>query len=217
MGPLSDELLTAGIHEAFVAFLNGYSRWGGWQYPGWGAGTEDAFKGPLIWSEADCVFRFALELERLFPDQIHHEVKINSDTRSDFNRKREKNREIDIVIADMSSFPGGQPARHAFRSWQYDAFIEGKYFGKGSLKGRWKFKGREQVRSVQSDFKRLAEHRALGRCRVAAVLVVDDDGRYEEYAKGIERPDGVIELVACKKELIARGLIDGRDPGMAES
>lgn len=54
MGPQTEELLTAGIQQAFSAFLKGYARWGGWQHPGWSAETEDAYKGPLIWSEADC-------------------------------------------------------------------------------------------------------------------------------------------------------------------
>jgi hypothetical protein len=122
--PLDDDVVLDRLHAVHRRFLAGYAEWGGYRFHGWTHETDKAnYLGPVIWSEADCVLRFALQLEKEFPNQVHCEVKIDTSTRLDFPSDGEKTRQrVDIGVSDLSEFDGGEGAYDVFRSLHYALF-----------------------------------------------------------------------------------------------
>ena len=115
------------------------------------------------------------------------EVALNSSTVHDFDRKRgDVPQMIDIVVSDLSEFedPDSDPriAHHV-----HEAFIEAKHF----RKGWWPVSAARALDSVQRDVDRLAEHINRGHCRVAAVLILDDERFFTDRGSGIKWPHSV--------------------------
>ena len=133
------------------------------------------------------MFRFALELEREFPRQVHCEVKLNTSTRLDFPEGDEKAQQVDIGISDLTGFAADYTAYDRFRRHHHLAFIEAKWFLKGWAGHQWEFVARDQVASVQQDVDKLQRHLRLGRCAVAAMLVVDDEDFFDQRANQLIR------------------------------
>jgi hypothetical protein len=198
----------ARLHDAHRRFLAGYAEWGGYRFHGWTNKTDSAnYLGPVIWSEADCVLRFALELEKDWPSQVHCEVKIDASTRLDFPSDGEKARQrVDIGVSDLDGFDAGEDAYDAFRSLRHALFVEVKWFQKGWRDGQWKFDGLQHVKSVEADLAKLDRHLRLRRCDVAAMLIVDDEGLFEEHGVDMRWPAGIERLIASPAELRRQGI-----------
>lgn len=125
------------VHLCFDRFLESYRGWGGFQHPG--RTTEDdpiAYLGAAIWSEGDCVYRFALELEREFPGKVHLEFPIATHTRGDYD-KSDGSQRIDIVVTDMTSFAEDKETAKRFKALTHDVFIEVKWLYKGPRGSAW--------------------------------------------------------------------------------
>lgn len=203
--PIDPDAVLARLNAAHEHFLDGYVRWGGYQFHGWTAEADQRnYHGPVVWSEADCVLRFALELEREFPEQVHCEVKINKSSRLDFPSDAEKAQQVDIAVSDLGAFEAGDGAYDAFRSHRHALFVEVKWFQKGWRGGQWEFDGLDHVRRVEADLIKLDRHLRLGRCQVAAMLVVDDEGLFEEHGADLAWPAGVHRLMASPTEVDRR-------------
>lgn len=208
--PLDAGVVLDRLHGAHRRFLAGYAEWGGYRFHGWTHQTDSAnYLGPVIWSEADCVLRFALELEKEkdFSNQVHCEVKIDKSTRLDFPSDGENARQrVDIGVSDLSEFDAGEGAYDVFRSLHHALFVEVKWFQKGWRDGQWQFDGLQHVKSVEDDLVKLDRHLRLGRCHVAAVLIVDDEGLFEEHGADMSWPAGVHRLIASPAELRRHGI-----------
>jgi hypothetical protein len=196
------------LHAAFDRLLVEYAELGGHRFHGWTRSDEPRnFHGPLIWSEADCVFRFALELEKEFPRMVHCELKVNKNTRLDFPEGDETAQQVDIGVSDVTGFVGDETAHDRFRQHQHVLLVEAKWFLKGYRGFQWEYVAHDQVSSVQTDLDKLARHLRLGRCAVAAMLVVDDEDFFEENGGNLAWPQGVEPLVCGPAELRRRGLL----------
>jgi hypothetical protein len=212
-------LLSAALDGAFARFLVSYGEYGGHRFHGWtDYGDPENYQGPMFWSEGDCVFRLALELEREFPGQVHLEVPVARWVFNDFNPKTDRRQFVDLVVSDLSSFERDGPAERAeqrFTTHRHEIFIEAKYFPHGSS-GRWRFDHIRKIPSILADAERLAAHLERGHCKVAAVLVVDNDNLFEDHRHNYEWPSNVELLVASPAatvdvSAIALGLADELD------
>ncbi len=192
-----------------------YSRCGGWrsEYAGYLDVDDPAFPGyvgSFAWSEADIQHRFANllhdefgELEADGDSAVHLELPIREGTRSDLDPvvapARRRVQHIDIVVTDprhLRGVPADQPSGigHAFRGQQHLAFIEVKWFHKGSTRWTRHNWNAKVIKGVEPDVDRLAEHVARGRCLVGAMLLVDDTGAYGERYSELKWPEEVIRL-----------------------
>jgi hypothetical protein len=126
-------------------------------------------------------------------------VGTRADLEKDKNGKWPAQQHIDIVVTDPNAIPAGDESSatelgEAFRSQRHLAFIEVKWFHKGSKrweKHNWKAKVKE---GVQPDLDRLEQHLAKGRCLVAAMLPVDDTGVYLDRYDELGWPADVLRL-----------------------
>jgi hypothetical protein len=205
----------ARLEAALGKLREEHTEYGGWrpEYGGY-LDTNDAsfpgYVGPLAWSEVDIQHRFANLLHEQFRDieseghtAIHLGLPIRVGTRSDLDPvpagKRAPLQHIDIVVTDPRELPdrrssSAQGIGHAFRALQHLAFIEVKWFHKGSEHWNahnWKAKVKD---GVQPDIDRLAEHRSKGRCLVAAMLLVDDTHAYIDRYRELNWPPDVLRL-----------------------
>jgi hypothetical protein len=144
-----------------------------------------------------------LDLE--FPLKVHCQFKLNKTTRADFERVPRQ--AVDIVVSDLSAFADPEADAAAMRTMTHDAFIEAKWFPKGWHKSSWEFDGRGRVKEVQDDLNRLADHLAAGRCRVAAMLIVQDEDFFDAHSATVTWPTGVRPLMVGPIELRERGLV----------
>lgn len=199
-----------GLMDAYERFLEGYAGWGGHAFHGWTDYPDTQnFQGPMVWSEADCAFRFALELERSFPRSVHAEFAIGKATRLDYAPDVERRQRVDLVVSDFSTFVEDEQSQDRFRTWPHDAFIETKWLVKGWAGNRFELDAHKRGASVHADIKKLDRHLELDRCSVAAVLVVDDEdfflmaGDPEPH----DTPSSVWRLVAGPRALRQRGLL----------
>jgi hypothetical protein len=167
------------LHAAFSRLLSEYAEFGGHRFHGWTTANEPRnYHGPLIWSEADCVFRLALELEKEFPRQVHCELKVNKNTRLDFPAEGEVgSMQVDIGVSDHSDFVVDDTSYNRFREHQHLLLVEAKWFQKGWAGNQWDFDARDQVGRVQQDLHKLERHLSLGRCAVARTLRCRGDAR----------------------------------------
>jgi hypothetical protein len=195
------------LHDAFGRLVAEYQQSGGYRFHGWTTDDEPRnYHGPLFWSEADGVFRLALELEKEFPRQVHCELKVDKNTRLDFPSEGEKRQQVDIGVSDLAGFVADETAYDRFRRHQHLLFVEAKWFPKGYRGFQWEYVARDQVNQVQGDLDKLARHLRLGRCAVAAMLVIDDEDFFAEGADGLSWPAGVERLICGPAELRRRGL-----------
>jgi hypothetical protein len=161
------------------AFMTQYAELGGHRFNGFtDYGDDRNYQGPLLWSEGDCQFRFALALEKRFPGMVHLEFPIAKHTCRDFNPELDKRQYIDIVVSDLKGF---DPERDVFAERTHDLFVEVKYAGNSGEK--WQFDSEGKISSgVRSDLERLTRNVELGRCRAAALVLVDDKSLLESKA-----------------------------------
>ena len=200
---LSKDEVRSRLNAAFDRFLSVYAQVGGHRYHGWDDYSDPRnFRGPTFWSEHDCVFRLALELEREFPRQVHMELPVARWSFADFNKSVDKRQSVDLVVSDLTNFVEDDTSQARFMSHRHELFVEAKYFPAGCSK-TWRFDHVRKVKSVYADAERLARHLERGHCLVAAVLVVDDDNLFEDHRTEHAWPDGVDMLVASARALDA--------------
>lgn len=207
-----DEQIAAGdaarevrkrLEPAFSAFLEIYAKFGGHRYYGWNDYDDPRnYKGPMFWSEHDCAFRFALELEQVFPQQVHLELPVVRWSFADF-KPGTTHQYIDIVVSDLAAFQEDDISQARFMSHRHEAFVEVKYFPAGCSR-RWKFDHVRKVPDVLRDAERLSKHYQARHCKLALVLVVDDDGLFEQHRTDHFWPEDVEILVASPQELKRR-------------
>ena len=206
VGEIEDRLI-----DAFERLVFAYARWGGYRFHGWTRmdDTRNYF-GPVIRSESDCTLRLAMELEREFPEAVHTEFPISKANFANYDPAVEPRQRVDLAITDLSGFLEDETSQDRFRALRHEAFVEVKWLTKGWRGGRFEMDARTRVGSVHADALKLANHLALGRCAVAATLVVDDEDYFTESAGGFQWPGGVWNLVVGPRTLVKYGLLDAR-------
>jgi hypothetical protein len=157
--------------RAFDRFLDLYAQVGQHLFHG-SADYHDprTYRGPTFWSEADCVYRFALELEKEFPSHVHLGFELSASTLYPFEKADRG--EVDLAVSDLSDFEVDDTSHQRFGTRKHELFVEAKYLPKG----HWP---RDVKKKIDHDIpanvaSQLARLRA-GRCRVAACFIVDDD------------------------------------------
>lgn len=194
------------MQAAHERLLRVYAELGGHNHFGWTVQEEGRnFLGTMIWTEADCVFRYGLELEKQFPGQVHFELGLNQATRADYKPKEQGQQKVDIVVSNLNAFVEDDTSMERFRSMTHEAFIEAKWLKKGWWGEKWEHDGYGRVTGIASDAARLADHVRAGRCRVGAVLVVDDECFFE-HKHEIDWPEEVELLLISPCELKRRGI-----------
>jgi hypothetical protein len=196
--------INTSLDAAFARLLDVYARLGGHNYYGWDDYDDPRnYKGPTFWSEDDCVYRLALELEKEFPHQVHLELPVVRWSFADYDSKVDAKQRVDLVVSDLLDFAEDETSQERFRTRQHELFLEGKYLPAGCSR-RWRFDHIRKIDDIAADAARLARHLERGHCQVAAVLVVDDDNLFEDNRP--EWPDAVRLLVASPQELERRGI-----------
>jgi hypothetical protein len=124
--------VSAQLDEAFDRFLQVYACFGAFNYYGWDDYAETRnFKGPTFWSEDDCVYRLALELEQEFPYQVHLELAVARWSFLDFDSTTDKKERVDLVVSDLHDFVEDETSQQRFMTRRQELFLEGKYFPAG--------------------------------------------------------------------------------------
>lgn len=189
---MDEERIRAGISSAFRELEILFQERGGFHYPGdlelkADSNENYGWFGPWAWSEGDYQFHFAKLLEKQFGEHVHLEMPLTRTTRDDLaaqeaedgTKKRGGNLHVDIVVSDLDDLERlprmGYEAGRCFRSRTHDAFIEVKRLRKGLP--NWVVKGRADVTSgITTDLEWLERHLQKKRCRVAAMLVANEQG-----------------------------------------
>jgi hypothetical protein len=205
---MTEAEIKALVRDALAELQALYSRIGGWRadYLGYLDQVDGfGYVGPLGWSEHDYQFLFANLLTARFQSEtglpmVHVEMPMRHGTRSDLPPTpagaKEKRGVIDIVVTDPLLPTDPIEATEAFRSIKHLAFIEVKWFHKGSLgwlKGNWK---RKVVEGVQPDLDRLSEHKKMGRCTYAGMLLIDDTAAYHSRYDELNWHEGAVDRLA---------------------
>jgi hypothetical protein len=94
--------ITGATLRAFDRFLDLYKKFGQHRFHG-SADYHDprTYRGPMLWSEADCVYRFALELEKEFPGHVHLGFQLSAATLFPFAASDRG--EVDLAVSDLST------------------------------------------------------------------------------------------------------------------
>jgi hypothetical protein len=201
---LDSSEIRAQLWKAFDRFLDVYAQHGGHCYHGWDDyGDPRNYRGPTFWSEDDCVYRLALELEHEFPHEVHLELPIARWSFADFDVAADKHQRVDLVVSRLLDFVEDETSQERFMRHRHALFVEGKYLPAGCSK-TWRFDHERKIMDVLADAERLARHVQREHCQVAAVFVVDDDNLFEEMREAHAWPDSVDLLVASPKELANR-------------
>jgi hypothetical protein len=198
--------VSARLDVAFERFLNVYARFGGHRYYGWDDYPDPRnFKGPTFWSENDCTYRLGLELEREFPYCVHYELPVAKWSFADFDKLVDKQQRVDLVVSDLHGFVEDETSQARFQAHPHELFVEVKYLPAGCRK-TYRFDHVSKVPAALADAVRLAQHVERRHCLVGAVLIVDDDGLYEELHEPVSWPAEVKLLLASPAELARRGI-----------
>jgi hypothetical protein len=206
---LPDASTVGGVHDkvmnAFDRLLVGYAVWGGHRYHGWTTYEDPSnFLGPVIWSERDCDLRFAFELEREWPQAVHMEFAISKASRLDYDKAAERFQRVDVAVSDLSGFGEDNSSFQRFRSHRHEAFFEVKWFLKGWGDNR---DAKNRLADIPADVAKLANHARLGRCAIAGMLIVDDEGYFQQHGSIDNWPTEVWRLYVGPRALTCRGLI----------
>ena len=211
-----------GVMDAYERLVEGYAKWGGYRWHGWTDFPDSHnYQGPVVWSEADASLRFAMELERQFPHAVHMELAIGKATRLDYDPDIERRQRVDLVVSDMSSFVEDETSQTRFQTLTHQAFIETKWLVKGWRGNRFEQDAIKRAASVWADTAKLTRHLQLGRCQVAAVLVIDDENYFSEHSPPDAPPavdaeaDEVWRLVVGPRALRDRGMLLAGDQAPA--
>jgi hypothetical protein len=215
--PVESDEVRRRLRAACERLLTEYAEWGGHRFHGWTDFPDTSnYFGPVVWSEADCVLRFCLELEKEFPRKVHCELSIDKATRDDWERQREpvpegkrpRRQAVDIVVSDLDGFLADSTAQAVFRHRQHEAFIEVKWLKRGWRGHTFEYDARKRVKQVEEDLQKLAWNLEVGRCATAAMLIFDDEDYFEEHSTATTWPAGVERLVVGPAALKRRGLAD---------
>jgi hypothetical protein len=207
--PLTTAEVETGLERAWQSFLVQYARLGGHNFYGFQNYDDPRnYKGPLIWSEGDAVYRFALELEREFPQMVHLEMPIARHSVGDYDPDKDKRQFVDVVVSDLRDFVEDEQSQERYFEHRHALFLEAKHFGRGSA-GRWRYDQIRKVPAIRADAERLAAHLERKHCSLAAVLVVDDDDLFEDEGGPEAWPENVRLLLASPRELSRRGIPAG--------
>jgi hypothetical protein len=76
----------------------------------------------MLWSEADCVYRFALELEKEFPGHIHIGFELSASTLYPF--AADDRSEVDLAVSALSDFDVSDTSHQRFGSYEHELFVE---------------------------------------------------------------------------------------------
>ena len=98
--------------------------------------------------------------------------------RLDYDAVDDKRQRVDLVVSDLSTFVEDDKSFDRFRTLRHGAFIEVKWLVKGWRGNRFEQDAVKRIASARADIARLQRHIDLGRCEVAAVLIVDDEDFY---------------------------------------
>lgn len=200
------EAVLRGTRAAHARLLDAYADWGGHNFYGWTV-QEDSqnFLGKTIWSEADCVFRFGVELEKEFPGQVHFELNLGKATRADYDPQKDKQQNVDIVVSNLDAFEEDETSMDRFRAKTHEAFIEAKWLKKGWWNQSWQRDAFKQVEGITRDAARLQDNLDRGRCLVAACLIFDDECFFEYHGGDPDWPPEVELLLVSPAELGRQG------------
>lgn len=207
--PLTNSEFETGLERAWQSFLAQYAHLGGHSFYGFQTYDDPRnYKGPLIWSEGDAAFRFALELEREFAQMVHLEMPVARHSVGNYDPVKDRRQFVDVVVSDLRDFVEDEHSQERFFAHRHALFVEVKHFGRGSA-GRWRFDAIKKVPAIRADAERLAMHLERNHCSLAAVLVVDDDDLFEDEG-GLEAwPEMVKLLLASPRELLRHGIAAG--------
>jgi hypothetical protein len=126
-------------------------------------------------------------------------------TFADFDKQIDKVERVDLAVTDLHGFVEDETSQQRFRQHEHELFVEVKYFPAGGSK-TWRYAHERNVPSVLADANRLARHLERTHCRLAACLVVDDEGLFAELYDKEAWPAEVKLLLANPDELARRGI-----------
>jgi hypothetical protein len=215
MAVVTADQVRDSLHAAFDRFLVQWARRGGHRYHGRPSADDPrSYSGPMVWSENDCVYRLALELEKEFPGQVHFEFKMSASSVWDFDvGKGDTQDAVDLVVSDLDDFVEDESSHRRFGTKQHELFIEAKWFQKRF----WTNSVRAGMEGVKADALKQEKRLERGRCLVAALLVVDDENAFEDRRHEVAVPDGIELLVASPRELRQRGLVEPGQEGAEQA
>jgi hypothetical protein len=203
----SEEAVKAAVARAFNRFLGLYARFGQHRFHGSSDHKDPrTFRGPMFWSEADCVFRLGLELEKEFPGCVHLGFELSRSTLSPFDPDAGDVRsEVDLAVSDLAGFEPDERSHSQFGSRQHELFLEAKYLPKG----HWTRDVKKKIeRDIPANFAVQAARLERKRCLVAGCLIVDDDDHvFRAFQQGhLTPPPKLVLLHASPSLLEQRGI-----------
>jgi hypothetical protein len=194
--------ITEATRRAFDRFLELYATFGQHLFHG-SADFRDprTYRGPMFWTEADCVFRLGVELDREFPQCVHLGFELSASTLHPYEGSDRG--EVDLAVSDLADFEANEISHQRFGSRQHELFVEAKYLPKGHFPRDIK---RKIERDIPVNIRSQQARLQAGRCQVAACLIVDDE---DHVFRAIERgdlsvPSEVLLLHACPAILAGR-------------
>jgi hypothetical protein len=205
--PHTSENVTDALRRAFERFLQLYAQFGQHRFHG-SADWKDprTYRGPMLWTEDDCVFRLALELEKEYPRWVHMGFQFSKFAAYPWDPEQgDKKGEIDLVVSDVTGFEPDSTSHHRFGSRRHELFLEAKHLPKG----QWSRDVKKKVEiDIPKDFAAQLVRLKTGRCLVAASLVVDEE---DHVFRAIEQgrltpPPELVFLLASPSELKRRGI-----------
>jgi hypothetical protein len=205
--PHTTESVVAALDRAFGRFLLLYAKFGQHRFHG-AADYRDprTYTGPMLWTEDDCVFRLALELEKEYPGWVHMGWQFSKYCIYPWEPARgDKKSEIDLVVSDLTGFEPDDRSHHRFGERQHELFLEAKHLSKGHFGVDVNRKIKEDIpTNLAAQVVRLKTRR----CLVAAMLVVDEE---DHVSRAIEQgklspPPEIRFLLASPSELGRHGI-----------
>jgi len=135
------------------------------------------------------------------------EFPIGKATRVDYDPETEKRQFVDVAVSDLSMFAEDDTSQDRYVSHQHEAFFEVKWLKKGWRGQRFEQDAKKQIEAIPIDLAKLENHMDLGRCRVAGMVIFDDEGYFAEHGGDIEWPDSIWRLLVGEEALRSRGLL----------
>lgn len=197
----SPEQVRHALRRAFERFLNVYAEFGQHRFHGSADWRDPAiYRGPVFWTEAECVFRMALALEKEFPGCVHMGFQFSKFSAYPWAAERDTKAEIDLVVSDLTGFEPDDTSHHRAGARTHETFLEAKH----RPKGHWK---RDIDRKIDitnpADFVKLMRLKP-SRCFIAACLVVDDEDHvYKAIESGRLSPPPEVELLLAPPSVVS--------------
>jgi hypothetical protein len=201
------DTVTAALQRAFERFLVLYAQFGQHRFHG-SADWQDprTYRGPVLWTEDDCVFRLAVELEKEYPDCVHMGFQFSKFAVYPWDPDQgDKKGEIDLVVSDLTDFEPDDTSHHRFGSRTHELFVEAKHLPKG----HWPPDIKKKIEvDIPKDCAAQLVRLKMGRCLIAAVLVVDEEDHvFRAIEEGrLTPPRELVFLLASPSILNRRGI-----------